>query len=497
MDTIFIMDNMNCRCCQIGIKTSDPCVRLNPCGCSLCCSCMVTFLAQTRLQNPLTCPGGCKTAVKSHSLHRLAAAVQALPPGIAAGSATGEPNNNKLMVVEHHYDSFAMPLLYSQVNEHNYAANDPKMNRAVGARFAVPTLSLFDALKIGGYDYPNDSDPNQKDRELVTLQERKNQLSHRLVQLAHENSLVAMTGAGGRSSRNVGDPRMNGAVAARLADPTVPLFDALRIGGFEYDEMNSDPGQKDKESVPLRTRKSQLCRRLKQAKERLALQRQKHQEALQKDGIVGGAGFPVVRLGGASVLAAAAETEPLKINWTEKCRTPNKRKATHKRFPEYFREIEAFKKEFGHLKVRDRGKNDRESVLGEWINAVRRGAYKVTAEQRKQLDGLGFDWETMSNKRKRDWKEKLKDLTEYSRKFGTTRVGTKYEDSSLYEWVRSQRKNYKKRKMPPERIVALEAIGFEWAPTGAPAMPPCVVPPGIVPPPPGHTGAPTETVQGV
>ncbi|CAB9518103.1 helicase [Seminavis robusta] len=57
---------------------------------------------------------------------------------------------------------------------------DPRMNRAVAARTENPTMPLFEALQIGGFEYPNDIDPYVVDDENVTLGQRKNQLSRRL-----------------------------------------------------------------------------------------------------------------------------------------------------------------------------------------------------------------------------------------------------------------------------------------------------------------------------
>lgn len=57
---------------------------------------------------------------------------------------------------------------------------DPKMHRAVQARLADPNISLFHALKTGGFNYIDDIDGKAIDEEGVTLAQRKNQLSRRL-----------------------------------------------------------------------------------------------------------------------------------------------------------------------------------------------------------------------------------------------------------------------------------------------------------------------------
>ena len=57
---------------------------------------------------------------------------------------------------------------------------DPRMHRAVAARLADPSLSLFEALRAGGFDYTIDEDAQALDTDKVTLGQRKNQLSRRI-----------------------------------------------------------------------------------------------------------------------------------------------------------------------------------------------------------------------------------------------------------------------------------------------------------------------------
>lgn len=65
---------------------------------------------------------------------------------------------------------------------------DPRMHRAVAARLANPSMSLFEALKEGGFDYPDDEDGSCLDGDNVKLGQRKNQLSRR-VRLARKNEM--------------------------------------------------------------------------------------------------------------------------------------------------------------------------------------------------------------------------------------------------------------------------------------------------------------------
>lgn len=57
---------------------------------------------------------------------------------------------------------------------------DVRMHNAVNARLANPEMSLFEALQIGGFNYPANEDATAVDSEGVSLGQRKNQLSRRL-----------------------------------------------------------------------------------------------------------------------------------------------------------------------------------------------------------------------------------------------------------------------------------------------------------------------------
>ena len=58
---------------------------------------------------------------------------------------------------------------------------DPRMHKAVAARMENPNLSLMEALRIGGFNYPEDcgDDGTCMDSDNITLGQRKNQLSRR------------------------------------------------------------------------------------------------------------------------------------------------------------------------------------------------------------------------------------------------------------------------------------------------------------------------------
>ena len=71
-----------------------------------------------------------------------------------------------------------------------------------------------------------------------------------------------------------GDPRMHKALKARIDNPSLPLFDCLLIGGFEFRKRKGDGIQCDNDNVSLGQRKNQLSRRLRLSKKNSEKQQQ-------------------------------------------------------------------------------------------------------------------------------------------------------------------------------------------------------------------------------
>ena len=67
------------------------------------------------------------------------------------------------------------------------------------------------------------------------------------------------------------DPRMQRAVDAKIDDPSLPLYDALLIGGFVFrDDPSVKNGMLDIDGTTLSQRKNNLCRRVRVEKEKRA-----------------------------------------------------------------------------------------------------------------------------------------------------------------------------------------------------------------------------------
>lgn len=74
---------------------------------------------------------------------------------------------------------------------------------------------------------------------------------------AAAGAAAADTGEEEGSSR--GDPRMRRACLARIANPSLTLIAALKIGGFTFQQENPNCEDFDDDGVRLRQRKNQLC----------------------------------------------------------------------------------------------------------------------------------------------------------------------------------------------------------------------------------------------
>ena len=105
---------------------------------------------------------------------------------------------------------------------------------------------------------------------------------------------------------------------------------------------------------------------------------------------------------------------------------------------------------------------EKDPMLGKWT-CNQRYNYKngkMSAEHASLLTSIGFDWDTRTS----IWNEMYHQLIAYKNAHnGATAVPHRdKENPQLGEWVRTQRKAYKKKKLSTERLNLLNSIGFEW-----------------------------------
>jgi len=85
----------------------------------------------------------------------------------------------------------------------------------------------------------------------------------------------------------------------------------------------------------------------------------------------------------------------------------------------------------------------------------------------KRLEDIGFVWrpsliDREEEKREKRWKEMFDVLKKYKDKHGDCNIPKNWTDRKLVNWVKTQRSNYRNRKLSEKRFILLEDISFEW-----------------------------------
>jgi hypothetical protein len=96
--------------------------------------------------------------------------------------------------------------------------------------------------------------------------------------------------------------------------------------------------------------------------------------------------------------------------------------------------------------------------LGQWVNFQRTKRTVMSKERRQRLEGLGFVWDTSSDR----WDEGFNYLKTYKDREGHCLVRQDHSEngSRLGGWVSVQRT--RRNTMPKERRQRLEELGFVW-----------------------------------
>jgi superfamily II DNA or RNA helicase len=126
-----------------------------------------------------------------------------------------------------------------------------------------------------------------------------------------------------------------------------------------------------------------------------------------------------------------------------------------------FKELEKFRKTVGHCRVprknRVNGLN-----LGVWVDSQRRNKEKLTADQIRRLDSLGYSWDPHAD----TWEQGFTALLQFQKSEGHCRVAAKFihpkSGFKLGSWVSTQR--LKKSQLTAEKVKRLDSIGFTWEP---------------------------------
>lgn len=132
-----------------------------------------------------------------------------------------------------------------------------------------------------------------------------------------------------------------------------------------------------------------------------------------------------------------------------------------------FAQLKEFRAKHGHARVPQKYPENRK--LAWWVSVQRRNrkSNKLEAGQIAMLDGLAFDWSPKNRGMAPDnvaWQKMLSALESYKAEHGHCRVPAGWSNNpKLANWVASQRQHKKHGDLKPERIAALDKIGFEWS----------------------------------
>ncbi|MDQ3843055.1 MAG: Helicase associated domain protein [Bacteroidota bacterium] len=129
------------------------------------------------------------------------------------------------------------------------------------------------------------------------------------------------------------------------------------------------------------------------------------------------------------------------------------------RWEERFKELCAFREQFGHCNVGDPHKEF--NILKKFV-AKQRQRYKLGTLEGYRINKLlsiGFEFERKYNEGL--WQRRFDELVAYKKVHGHLNVKYK-QNSQLGHWVDTQRMNFRENKLDSVRQQKLNSIGFEW-----------------------------------
>jgi superfamily II DNA or RNA helicase len=123
-----------------------------------------------------------------------------------------------------------------------------------------------------------------------------------------------------------------------------------------------------------------------------------------------------------------------------------------------FKALQEFQRKNGHCLVSSNLKLTG-IKLGMWVNSQRQRKDKLTADQVKRLNAIGFVWSVLE----KQWEEAFNALQDFRKREGHCRVHAKYEVNGLKlgRWVFNQRYQ-KKGTHTPEQLKRLTSLDFIW-----------------------------------
>uniref|UniRef100_A0A7S0HPV7 Helicase-associated domain-containing protein n=1 Tax=Hanusia phi TaxID=3032 RepID=A0A7S0HPV7_9CRYP len=127
-------------------------------------------------------------------------------------------------------------------------------------------------------------------------------------------------------------------------------------------------------------------------------------------------------------------------------------------------QLRSFREKHGHCNVpqqlRDESECEIDRSLGTWVTMQRmkRRAGKLTQDQIRELDSLGFRWGIHT-----DWELRFQELLDFRNQHGHCNVPQKYKSNpSLGAWVAQQRRRFKHMTLTWDKVKRMEKAGIEW-----------------------------------
>lgn len=127
-------------------------------------------------------------------------------------------------------------------------------------------------------------------------------------------------------------------------------------------------------------------------------------------------------------------------------------------FERQLERLKRYKDRFGNADVPHSWSED--LTLGRWVTKQRRRKDMLSEVQVAALDALGFNW---AKRHESHWERNLTQLTDFVREHGHCNVPDSH-DQRLANFVGNCRALRSREQLSPERVAALEALGFEWQP---------------------------------
>ena len=122
-----------------------------------------------------------------------------------------------------------------------------------------------------------------------------------------------------------------------------------------------------------------------------------------------------------------------------------------------FNALQKFYNREGHCLV-PKGKEEDGLNLGHWVGTQRVNKDRLTTDQLKRLNSLGFSWTARADL----WEQKFTALQKFYNREGHCRVAQihKEDELALGAWVSNQRT--RRDRLTPDRLKRLNALGFVW-----------------------------------